>query len=378
MLDSSKRVAAIRGCLEAPDDQVTVEDKATLLEELCNIVDNIDDAQSTPVARALSRQLAQLTLWPQWSTKASSHCAPHSEPRCCADLHAVGGLQALVELLQSPHPQLRAGAAEVVAVACQGHAPVQSLFLDAGALPKLLVMLQDADHPACRCASPSTALRTGSLRRGKTSATRVCRTKALTGLSCLLRHSSPCTSAFAQAGGVKHVAGLVVSLAGQQREPEALAADDQRQALRQLRKCLQLLAYLAAEVGGWCTLAVHRHGPCARQCSAASSRPGVVRPCSGAAQTFEHGVHCIWPLQQQPGLKLQGRVCAGAPAARGASLWPRPAGVRAPASAGPGCSCAAGCPGAAAGGSQLASWNRGAAGGPAVLQPARQYAAAGL
>ena len=62
----------------------------------------------------------------------------------------MGGLPSLVALLRSPHAQLRKGAAEVLAAACQCNEPVQREFLDAGALPLLLGMLQD-DQPACRC-----------------------------------------------------------------------------------------------------------------------------------------------------------------------------------------------------------------------------------
>ena len=67
-----------------------------------------------------------------------------------ADLTHIGGLGTLLGLLGSGHPELRAAAAEVVATCVQNNPPVQQLFLEGGALPRLLALFADPD-PTCRC-----------------------------------------------------------------------------------------------------------------------------------------------------------------------------------------------------------------------------------
>ena len=86
--DTGKRLAAISTLLGA--EEVTVQDKAELLEELTEIVENIDHAR---------------------------------------DLHSVGGLPALIGLLSSPESTLRWHAAGVVAAACQSNPPVSPALL---------------------------------------------------------------------------------------------------------------------------------------------------------------------------------------------------------------------------------------------------------
>ena len=84
-MDTGKRLSAITTLLGA--EEVPVEQKADLLEDLTEIVENIDHAR---------------------------------------DLHSVGGLPALVRLLSSHESELRWRAAGVVAAACQSNPPVRS------------------------------------------------------------------------------------------------------------------------------------------------------------------------------------------------------------------------------------------------------------
>ena len=104
--------------------------------------------------------------------------------------------------------------------------------------------------------------------------TRARRTKALLGLSCLLRHSRPCVQAFQEAQGPSTLARFTVGLAsarcpasqglpegsvgpseGRASSPEKInsrglgGGADGGEQLRQLRKGLQLLTYLVKEVG---------------------------------------------------------------------------------------------------------------------------------
>ena len=115
------------------------------------------------------------------------------------------------------------------------------------------------------------------------------RTKALLGMSCLLRHSRPCVEAFSDAQGPTHLADLTrqvassrcrgaVGTSGGSQGPSGVAGGDSEggeagpgslsaasesqrggdgeqdgEELRQLRKCLQLMAYLVGEVRALCT-----------------------------------------------------------------------------------------------------------------------------
>lgn len=67
--------------------------------------------------------------------------------------------------MSSPHPSLRWRAAEVAATCMANNPPVQRWFMEAGVLPPLLALLGDS-HP-------------------------VVATKAVLGLSALVRHYNP-------------------------------------------------------------------------------------------------------------------------------------------------------------------------------------------
>jgi hypothetical protein len=65
---------------------------------------------------------------------------------CACDLSKIGGLQALLALLRSPHAQLRAAAAEVLGTAAQNNPKAQQRLLDGGVLEPLLPLArEDAD-----------------------------------------------------------------------------------------------------------------------------------------------------------------------------------------------------------------------------------------
>lgn len=72
--------------------------------------------------------------WPaqQWSAAPSGWWAIdkitlHCPTRPAADLHTIGGLSTLLELLESEHSSLRWRAAEVVATCVQNNPPVQKV-----------------------------------------------------------------------------------------------------------------------------------------------------------------------------------------------------------------------------------------------------------
>ncbi|KAG2483844.1 hypothetical protein HYH03_017299 [Edaphochlamys debaryana] len=167
------------------------------------------------------------------------------------DLHKIGGLPVLLELLASPHPSLRWRAAEVVATCVANNPPVQEVgregaegggrggvcvlargvgaevvatcvasnppvqewFLAGGVLPPLLALLDPAQPPACR-------------------------TKGLLALSGLVRHFAPGLQAFREAGGLTALVGC-------------LSCDDRRVGV----KAMRLLDYVLSQRGGDCTAA---------------------------------------------------------------------------------------------------------------------------
>jgi hypothetical protein len=57
----------------------------------------------------------------------SDRCYQLTPASTCADLHKIGGLHTLLELLGSQHPSLRWRAAEVVATCVQNNPPVQEV-----------------------------------------------------------------------------------------------------------------------------------------------------------------------------------------------------------------------------------------------------------
>ncbi|KAK9904287.1 hypothetical protein WJX75_008419 [Coccomyxa subellipsoidea] len=159
--DVSKRLRDIKGALDDKDDSdAQVGEKLKLLDDLMEIVEQIDYAR---------------------------------------DLTHIGGLPTLLGLLGSCHAPVRASAAEVVATCVQNHPPVQQMFMEGGALPRLLQLLQDPDP--------------------------ICRRKALLALSCLTRHNDAAMDAFRAEGALN----LLLSVAQDSADP------------RQRRKALQLL-----------------------------------------------------------------------------------------------------------------------------------------
>ncbi|KAL4855954.1 Hsp70-binding protein 1 [Chlorella vulgaris] len=171
MIDLSKRMQDIKATLdggeaataaESDAEPATLQQKEQLLDELMDIVDSIDLAR---------------------------------------DLHTIGGLTTLLELLDSPHPSLRWRAAEVAATCAQNNPDVQKAFLEGGALLRLLPLLHDADSTV--------------------------QTKALLAISCLVRGYPPALIQLRQQDGPK----LLIRLLAQ---PEP----------RLQRKCLQVLQYM--------------------------------------------------------------------------------------------------------------------------------------
>ncbi|GIL82565.1 hypothetical protein Vretimale_12024 [Volvox reticuliferus] len=132
------------------------------------------------------------------------------------DLHKIGGLPVILELLSGPHPSLQWRAAEVVATCVANNPPVQQWFLEGGVLPKLVAL-----------AGPSES-------DGKV------RTKALLALSGLVRHFGPGLQALQEAGGL----ALLVS---------SLCTTDRRVA----RKAMTLLTYMLSQRRADCVAAIH-------------------------------------------------------------------------------------------------------------------------
>ncbi|KAK9806566.1 hypothetical protein WJX73_001929 [Symbiochloris irregularis] len=197
MVDNTETMKAIKHFLDSGTaDEEAVAQKKSLLEELTEIVENVDNAR---------------------------------------DLNRIGGIRTLKSLMESPYAGLRWRAAEVVGMAAQSHEPVQQQFLDDNILPSLLTLLVDVDSK--------------------------CRTKALLAISCLIRHNQSGIAAFHAADGLQRLAAVVSQNAPEAQQaahapstsPHSAAAPptshrqtEQGQTdLRQLRKALQLLTYLA-------------------------------------------------------------------------------------------------------------------------------------
>eukprot|EP00884_Botryococcus_braunii_P017689 jgi/Botrbrau1/4603/Bobra.60_2s0088.1 len=107
--DLAKRMKEIKTTLD-DDGEASVDEQERLLDELCEIVEDINFAR---------------------------------------DLAVVGGLPTLLRLLECQHPVLRAKAAEVVATAVQNNPPVQQWFMEGGVLPPLIALLHNTDS-LCR------------------------------------------------------------------------------------------------------------------------------------------------------------------------------------------------------------------------------------
>jgi hsp70-interacting protein len=133
------------------------------------------------------------------------------------DLALIGGLPTLLNLLSSPHAELRARAAEVLGTAAQANPPVQDWFLEGGALPAVLGMLGDGKSGGGGDPCP------------------LARQKALFALSCLTRHCDKAVDVLVKDGG--GVALLVGEATGEAAAGRPGVA----------RKAWQLLSYLATE-----------------------------------------------------------------------------------------------------------------------------------
>ena len=62
------------------------------------------------------------------------------------DLHTIGGFQPLIKILVSPHPSLRALAAEVVGTCVQNHPKAQAHALENDVMPGLLKMVGEDEE----------------------------------------------------------------------------------------------------------------------------------------------------------------------------------------------------------------------------------------
>lgn len=58
------------------------------------------------------------------------------------DFHKIGGFTILYPCLKSPHPKIRAGGCELLAVLCQNNPYCQQIILDNEFIPKLLTMIE--------------------------------------------------------------------------------------------------------------------------------------------------------------------------------------------------------------------------------------------
>ncbi|KAI3424718.1 hypothetical protein D9Q98_008107 [Chlorella vulgaris] len=230
MIDLSKRMQDIKATLdggeaataaESDAEPATLQQKEQLLDELMDIVDSIDLAR---------------------------------------DLHTIGGLTTLLELLDSPHPSLRWRAAEVAATCAQNNPDVQKAFLEGGALLRLLPLLHDADSTV--------------------------QTKALLAISCLVRGYPPALIQLRQQDGPQ----LLIRLLAQ---PEP----------RLQRKCLQVLQYMLRVVP-LDRLPACEAGLVPALSSALESEDSGVREAAlAAAQQLAADNECLRILQQDAAFK---------------------------------------------------------------------------
>lgn len=145
MQDFCERMKEIKDVLDKGEEsEEGLEEKENMLEELMDIVSSIDYAR---------------------------------------DLHKLGGLQTLLQLLGSQHAGLRWRAAEVVATCVQNNLPVQQWFLEGGAMPPLVAAMSDADP--------------------------VVRAKALLALSSITRHFPPALELFRLDAGLPRLVKAV-------------------------------------------------------------------------------------------------------------------------------------------------------------------------
>mmetsp|Transcript_20175 Transcript_20175/g.43960 ORF Transcript_20175/g.43960 Transcript_20175/m.43960 type:complete len:420 (-) Transcript_20175:533-1792(-) len=128
---------------EEGEEERMLEEKEALLDELMDIVASIDYAR---------------------------------------DLHKIGGLPTLLELMACRYPSLRWRATEVAATCMANNPPVQQWFLEGGILARVCAVLEDQNA--------------------------TCRTKGLLAVSALVRHFTPGFRAFQGQRGTQRVVEL--------------------------------------------------------------------------------------------------------------------------------------------------------------------------
>ena len=166
MVDLSKRMTDIKDALDE-GQEISVEEKEQMLDELLELVESIDQAK---------------------------------------DLSTIGGLQTLLQVLDSGVPSLQWRAAEVIATCAQNNPEVQTSFFSGGVMDPIWRLMDSEDD--------------------------VCVVKALLAVSCLIRGSSQVHSYFTENHGASRLIDMVHKRGG----------DD-----RILRKCLQILRYCIEE-----------------------------------------------------------------------------------------------------------------------------------
>eukprot|EP00210_Caulerpa_lentillifera_P008583 g8187.t1 len=95
---------------EKENQEISLKEQEVLLDELQEIVESLDQARN---------------------------------------LHMIGGLPMLMELLKSAHFSLKSKSAEIIASCVQNNLPIQNLFLQDGVLPLIMEVGQD-ENPECQ------------------------------------------------------------------------------------------------------------------------------------------------------------------------------------------------------------------------------------
>lgn len=126
------------------------------------------------------------------------------------DFTAIGGLDPLLSLLESPHPSLRRGSAEVVATVVHNNPATQQLLLDHNVLPRLIAIVQDDADASVR-------------------------SKALFAISSQVRNHAPSLAQFLHLDGCSVLSGVL------RRHPAASEA-------KEVRRVLSLLPAIIAEI----------------------------------------------------------------------------------------------------------------------------------
>eukprot|EP01006_Ploeotia_vitrea_P018516 TRINITY_DN50020_c1_g1_i1.p1 TRINITY_DN50020_c1_g1~~TRINITY_DN50020_c1_g1_i1.p1 ORF type:complete len:428 (+),score=219.48 TRINITY_DN50020_c1_g1_i1:97-1284(+) len=161
------------------------------------------------------------------------------------DLHKLGGLQIVIDMLSSKYPSLRWRAAGVLATVVQNNATSQENALQLGCLPKLLGNLDYASVPpepkfVGQRTAPSSATESkqdndceekDEAEAQQVDDRRLTQVKSILALSSLIRNHRDATAQFLKAGGVPQLV-------------KVLCAKDNGAESRLLRKALSLLHWL--------------------------------------------------------------------------------------------------------------------------------------